>query len=259
MYGIGADDPVVLQETNNTVVWLRPHDVIAKVGTRSDSREELVREYEVARALAAAGAAVASPFADSFPTTHQSTGFVVTLWDRLERDDSAEPLAAVVGESLRRLHEALDCCRVELPDFRVDIRRARRALEDESRLAALAPDDRRLLQDVFDALLPAIESQVFAPSALHGEPHEGNRIYTPLGIRWIDLESACRGPVEWDLAFLPEEARASFDVVDEELLVLLTSLNSARIATWCWMQARFPEMRWHGELHLGFLREVWPN
>ena len=30
--GLHADDPVLIQETNNTVVWLRPHPVIAKVG-----------------------------------------------------------------------------------------------------------------------------------------------------------------------------------------------------------------------------------
>ena len=59
-YGIRADNPLLLQETNNTVVWLRPSDVIAKVGTSPDSADELRREYEVARALAALGAPVAS-------------------------------------------------------------------------------------------------------------------------------------------------------------------------------------------------------
>ncbi len=47
-YGIRADNPLLLQETNNTVVWLRPSDVIAKVGTSADSADELRREYEVA-------------------------------------------------------------------------------------------------------------------------------------------------------------------------------------------------------------------
>jgi hypothetical protein len=120
-HGIRADNPLLLQETNNTVVWLRPSDVIAKVGTRADSADELQREYEVAR-----------------------------------------------------------------------------------------------------------------------------------------LRERCRGPIEWDLAFLPEEARANFSTVDEDLLAVLSSLNSARVATWCWVQARFPLMRRHAEHHLGLLRRDWP-
>lgn len=109
-------------------------------------------------------------------------------------------------------------------------------------------EDAEFLREVFDTLLPDLDGRQFTSRALHGEPHDGNRLVTPFGIRWIDLESVCRGPVEWDLAFLPALARESFADVDDDLLGLLTSLNSARVATWCWIQARFPEMRWHVEL-----------
>lgn len=257
-YGIRADNPLLLQETNNTVVWLRPSDVIAKVGTRVDSADELRREFEVARALAALGAPVASPLVESPPTTHPSTGFIVTLWNRLERDEQTELTASAVGESLGELHEAMSGCCVELPDFRADIRRSRRILQDGSRIPALGAGDRALLEEVFDTLLPTIEVAVFDSRPLHGEPHEGNRLLTPLGIRWIDFESACRGPVEWDIAFLPEGARANFSTVDEDLLAVLSSLNSARVATWCSVQARFPVMRRHAEHHLELLRRDWP-
>ena len=76
---------------------------------------------------------------------------------------------------------------------------------------------------------------------------------------WIDFEDACRGPVEWDLAFLTEEARGVFENVDRPLLELLTTLNSVRVATWCWVQARFPQMRSHGQQHLSLLRTRWPH
>jgi hypothetical protein len=49
--GLDSDDPVLIQETNNTVVWLRPHPVVAKVGTRSASAETLVREHAAVSAL----------------------------------------------------------------------------------------------------------------------------------------------------------------------------------------------------------------
>jgi hypothetical protein len=40
-------------------------------------------------------------------------------------------------------------------------------------------------------------------------------------------------------------------------IIVLETLNSARVATWCWVQARFPEMRVHGEHHLAVVRARW--
>ena len=84
--GLDVAEPVLIQETNNTVVWLRPHAIIAKVGTRTGSSEALVREFEVATALAGLGAPVAPPLPDSSPVQHDPTGFLVTLWSRLEHN-----------------------------------------------------------------------------------------------------------------------------------------------------------------------------
>jgi Ser/Thr protein kinase RdoA (MazF antagonist) len=145
--------------------------------------------------------------------------------------------------SLRRLHEALAACDLRLPTFRVELARARGALSDDRRVGALAPVDRAFLRMAFDDLLDHLDRQVVAERALHGEPHGGNSLWTRAGLRWIDFESACRGPLEWDLAFLPDDAREAFPDTDVRFLELLRLLNSARVATWCWVQARFPEMR----------------
>ncbi len=258
-YGLSAADPVVVQETNNVVVWLRPHQVIAKVGTGRDRADGLRREYEVARSLAELGGPVAQPLLGTTPIVDAATGFTVTLWHRLEDDPALTPDAHTLGASLRDLHRVLAMCSVELPDFRKDVRRARGALDDESVLVPLASADRDFLRQVFDVLLPDLDGRQFRSRPLHGEPHDGNLLLTADGIRWIDFESACQGPVEWDLAFLPDEAREGFGDIDEALLDLLSLLNSARVATWCWIQARLPEMRWHGEHHLGIVRESWTS
>lgn len=57
------------------------------------------------------------------------------------------------------------------------------------------------------------------------------------------------------LAFLPADARDAFANVDSDLLGLLQIRNSARVATWCSVQYRFPEMRWHAEFHLEVVRK----
>jgi Ser/Thr protein kinase RdoA (MazF antagonist) len=44
------------------------------------------------------------------------------------------------------------------------------------------------------------------PAILHGEPHPGNVLTMENGLLFIDLETRCSGPVEFDLAHAPEEA-----------------------------------------------------
>lgn len=60
---LGSSDPILLQETNNTVVWLFPHAVVAKVATRADGTDKLIREHQVATAIADLGAPIGRPFA----------------------------------------------------------------------------------------------------------------------------------------------------------------------------------------------------
>lgn len=254
--GFGAGEPVLIQETNNTVVWLAPHPVIAKVATRAESAEDLIREHQVATALDRLGAPVGAPVKGFSPIQHQSTGFVVTLWQRLPHDPDAEASAREVGRSLSSVHEALSRCGVPLPSFQAGIERARRALADDRQISTLSQDDRTFLRDAFDALMDELAVHSFEQRALHGEPHDGNYLLTDAGLRWIDFESACWGPVEWDLAFVASEACEAFPGVDRDLLQLLRTLNSAHVATWCWSRYQLPEMRWRAQRHLNVV-QMW--
>jgi hypothetical protein len=149
----------------------------------------------------------------------------------------------------------LDQTEVELPPFRAMLARAHEVLEDDSFMAALAHADREVLSSTYDRGIVSLDSVSFEERRLHGEPHDGNRIETSEGLRWIDFESCCIGPLEWDLAFQPEEVVHLFPEADSDLLALLRRLNSARVATWC-MASLHPEMHHHGELHLAFLRQT---
>jgi Phosphotransferase enzyme family len=254
-FRIDVVDPVILQETNNTVVWLRPHDLVAKVGTRLDRAEALIREHQVCTVLLAQGTPVARPLEQTAPIRHDPSGFAVTLWHRVRSDPNVVLDPGAVGRSLQVIHRALEAPSLELPDFREDLVRARRALGDDVAMAEMSPSDLTLLRDGFNDLYELVEDRSFREQPLHGEPHNGNYLATTQGICWLDFESVCRGPLEWDLAFLPDEELSSFGSVDEDLLSLLRTVNSARVATWCWIQARFPEMRWHGQHHLSLVKD----
>ncbi len=252
-WGVETSAPVVLQETNKTVIWLAPGPVIAKVATRTDAKTDVHLEHAVAKELTALEADTAVPLPGTEPVEHPGTGFVVTLWEQLQGRDAEVP-AYVLSDSLAALHAALAKTRTELPSFRSELLRARVALDNDVFMDALPYRDRVFLRSVYDEGLSELEGLDLDRQRLHGEPHSGNRLLTPQGLRWIDFESCCVGPLEWDLAFLSPEARRGFPDIDTNLLRRLGRLNSARVATWCWGRTRYPEMRRHGELHLGLLR-----
>ncbi len=60
---------------------------------------------------------------------------------------------------------------------------------------------------------------------LHGEPHPGNVLRTKGGLLFFDLETCCRGPIEFDIAHAtihgsgpPIEVGALYAVADQSLV-----------------------------------------
>ncbi|MFD2356125.1 hypothetical protein ACFSTC_52955 [Nonomuraea ferruginea] len=54
------------------------------------------------------------------------------------------------------------------------------------------------------------------------------------GLLFVDLETCCRGPVEFDLAHAPEEVGEHYPGVDQDLLRECRILMLAMITTWRW-------------------------
>jgi Phosphotransferase enzyme family len=90
---------------------------------------------------------------------------------------------------------------------------------------------------------------------LHGEPHPGNVLTTKNGLLFIDLETCCRGPVEFDLAHAPEEVSGHYPGVDQRLLRECRILVLAMITTWRWDRGdQLPNGRQLGTAWLGQIR-----
>ncbi len=155
--GLEVGEPFLIQETNNTVVWLRPHPIIAKVGTHDYSAITLNHEYEVASSLQEVGAPVAPPWLDMGLITDSETGYSITLWCRQKAEPGVGARDADIGRSLKLLHGAMARIDVQLPSFRDGIAQARRALTDDARVAALAVEDRDFLRRSFAELERRLE------------------------------------------------------------------------------------------------------
>ena len=197
--GVEADQVVVIQETNNVVVWLQPTAIIAKIGRWSHSAPALLREHAVARQLAGFGAPVAVPVGS--PYTEPTTSMVATLWSRI--DSTSDPEAAdpaALAACLASVHAALSDVEVELPDFRGGLDLAARRLFDDNAMLRLDDSDRELLRSRFRQLRPRVDDISATVRSIHGEPHTGNFIVSGTDVFLIDFETVCSGPIEWDLA-----------------------------------------------------------
>ena len=64
----------------------------------------------------------------------------------------------------------------------------------------IAGADRELLATTLRTTRRAILDRGASEQLLHGEPHPGNVLRTRDGLLFVDLETCCRGPVEFDIA-----------------------------------------------------------
>jgi hypothetical protein len=253
-HGVRCEQPVVLGQAWHVLVHLAPAPVVARVtsGAPGVNPADVEQELSVARHAAGAGAPVVQPSDLLPPGPHRHRGHTLVFWRYLVRDGAVD--AAAAGRGLRALHESL-------ADYDGELPRAGRA--DEVR-AMLEPfphsDDVELLRELATRELP--EGQ-----ALHGDAHLFNCIQTRDGPIWHDLETACRGPREYDLAALvlsdrsgepdPEArlALAAYGDHDAELLDRALPVYAAWVAaSFMVAVARRPKAAPALERQLRFLR-----
>jgi thiamine kinase-like enzyme len=138
------------------------------------------------------------------------------------------------ANALKRLHAGMRKLDVPTPHFTDRVEQAQQLVASRDRTPALADADRELLGNTLRSLRRAIGERGRAEQLLHGEPHPGNVLTTKNGLLFIDLETCCRGPVEFDLAHAPEEVSEHYPGVNQGLLRECRILVLAMITTWRW-------------------------
>jgi thiamine kinase-like enzyme len=167
------------------------------------------------------------------PKVYERDGFVVTLWTYYEPLTSRQVPPADYAHALARLHDGMREVELPTPHLTDRVDSAQQLVASPDRTPALAPTDRALLGDTLRTLRRAIGERG-SEQLLHGEPHPGNVLSTDNGLLFIDLETCCRGPVEFDLAHAPEEVGQHYPGVDQDLLRDCRVLMLAMISTWRW-------------------------
>lgn len=254
--GLKADDAVVLQESNRLTVRLMPCDVVARVAPIA-YLENAEFEVEVARQLAETESPVAALDPRVEPRVYVRDDFVINMWTYYEPVSPSEIAPAEYAQALERLHVGMREIDFPTPHFTDRIAEAQRLIGSRDLTPALADPDRELLGTTLRSLRKAIGDRGIAEQLLHGEPHAGNLLNTKHGLLFIDFETCCRGPVEFDIAHVPEEVSDYYPGVDQELVRKCRMLVLAMVASWRWdKDDRFPNGHQMGMDMLSQLREA---
>lgn len=163
------------------------------------------------------------------PGPHARAGWTVGLFEyaRHERGGVADPEG--LGTSLRALHESLATYKGPLPGFDPLAKPVRLLMQ------AGESQEARTLRE----LLPSLDVPHVSGQTLHGDASYRNVLVTSDGPRWIDFDTALRGPLEWDLAEIVtavrtfrrpldegERALAAYGQYDADLLQQLVDLRA---------------------------------
>jgi thiamine kinase-like enzyme len=227
-----VDDAIVLHNSNKLTLRLLPCDVLARVAPVAEQVAQF--EVELAQRLAESGCPVAALEPRVAPRVYERDGFVVTLWTYYEPATPREVSVADYATALQRLHAGMRKLDVSAPHFTDRVEQAQQLVASRDHTPALADADRELLGDTLRSLRRAIGARGGAEQLLHGEPHPGNLLTTKNGLLFIDLETCCRGPVEFDLAHAPDEVSGHYPRVNQGLLRECRILVLAMITTWRW-------------------------
>lgn len=239
-----VDDAVVLNDSNRLVLRLMPCDVVARVAPIAyqgvevysqwaDYQARAETEVELVHQLAETDSPVAVLDPRVEPRVYVRDNFVVGMWTHFEPVQSEVP-PADYAHALERLHAGMRQIDVTTPHFMDRVVDAQRWVASRDVTPELTDADRGLLADTLGNLRRSIVDRGAAEQLLHGEPHQWNVLNTRHGPLFIDFENCARGPVEFDLAWVPEEVSEHYPNTDRELLGECRGLMLAIVAAHFW-------------------------
>ncbi|MFI5731522.1 phosphotransferase [Kribbella sp. NPDC051587] len=255
-----VDDAIVLSDSNRLVIRLMPCDTVARVTplTHFASAEQ---EVELVKQLAQTDSPVAPLEPRVEPRVFVRDGFKITLWAHLEPAQSRVLPPAEYAQALAGLHAGLRRIEVATPHFMDRVAATQRDVANRDVTPDLADTDRALLANTLHELGRSIVSRRGAVQVLHGEPHPMNILTTKDGPLFIDFENTARGPVEYDLAWVPTEVSRHYPNADQDVVDECRGVVLAIVATHRWsLGDQHPSGRESGVAFLRALRDgpPWP-
>jgi hypothetical protein len=260
--GLEVDNGAVLNDSNRVVVRLLPCDVVARISPIGWFGA--AREVEVARRLAAeTDAPIAGLDVRVDPVSFRRGGFDISLWTHVEAEPSSSIPPEEYSAVLQHLHEAMrQIDDVAAPHCTERLQEAVHWITDHELTPDLRSEDRELLVQCLEPskglLLSGAGSQ---GQLLHGEPHPWNVLNAERGPVFVDFENCARGPIEYDLGWVPQAVSGRYPGVDPELVEECRGIVLALVAAHRWRRDdQHPSGRQSGIAFLDHVRTgpPWP-
>jgi aminoglycoside phosphotransferase (APT) family kinase protein len=227
-----VDDAIVLNDSNRLILRLMPCNVVVRVAPIGHYDAQI--EVEIAQRLDELGSPVGALDPRVEPRVHERDGFAVSLWTYYEPVPSRELPPADYANALERLHADMRKIEVTTPHFMDRVADNQQDVASRDVTPDLPDADRELLANTLRSLRRSIVDRAAAEQLLHGEPHPANVLSTKNGPLFIDFENGVRGPVEFDLAWVPEEVSEHYPNADQELVGDCRGLMIAIVAACHW-------------------------
>lgn len=260
--GLVVDDIVVLNNSNRLVVRLMPCHTVARVtpiAHHAGHQMSAEREVDVVKRLARTDSPVAGLDARVEPRILVRDGFKIALWTYYEPMQSPPISPADYARALGRLHAGLRQVEVTTPHAIDRVAAVQQDVADHDVTPDLADRDRTFLADTLRDLRCSVVRRQAPEQLLHGEPHPGNMLNTKMGALFIDFENTARGPVEYDLGWVPKAVSDRYVDADQDLVGECRGLVLAMVASYRWRRDdRHPSGRESGVAFLDVLRDGAP-
>jgi thiamine kinase-like enzyme len=210
-----------------------PCDVVARIAPLIHQAGGPEVEVEVAQRLADTDSPAAALEPRVPPRVYVRDGFAVSMWTYYE-PVHRELSSADYARALERLHAGMRTIDVTTPHFMDRVADTQRDVANRDLTPELPNAERELLANTLCSLRRSIVDRGATEQLLHGEPHPWNVLGTKDGPLFIDFENSVRGPVEYDLAWVPEEVSERYPGADQDLVGECRGLMLAIIAVWRW-------------------------
>jgi aminoglycoside phosphotransferase (APT) family kinase protein len=191
-------------------------------------------EVEAARRLAETDSPVGELVPQIEPRVYLRDDFAISLWIYYEPVVPSGIAPADYADALMRIHAGLRRIDLVAPRFSDHVAARQRLVAAQELTPELLSVDRDLISTTLSRLSTAIISAATSEQLLHGEPHPGNVLITGSGPLFIDLATCCYGPIEYDLAFVPDEVRDHYSGTNSELIHQCSALMWAMFAAQRW-------------------------
>jgi hypothetical protein len=259
-YRIKSDAPVLLKDSNNTVIHLAPFPVVAKVATSTLGKQNvsnLEHELNVALHLVDLGAPIVPPSAEIPPVIYRYEDLDVTFWQHCAGEIREDIDCSELVLALKQFHAAFTSYQGKLKSFTEKYEECYSLLDSDHLSPELSTVDRRFLSQVYKNLCARLQTFDYECVPAHEEIHSGNVLWTEAKPLLIDFESCCLAPREIDFLSFSETNLAALPHLDKRLMETLGDFKSFCVAMWCWTQPnRASEVREAAEYHLSRLHRL---